>query len=65
MERRRSPRTLESLSTALGLHPTHLEALLHNRTPPAADEPVTDPADSLWSRLDNVEQRLSDITDRR
>lgn len=64
VERRRSPRTLESLSTALGWHPQHLDAVLHNRRPPEADEPVTDPADSLWSRLDSVEQRLSEITER-
>lgn len=64
VERRRSPRTLESLSTALGWHPQHLEAVLHGRKPPQADEPVTDPTDSLWSRLDGFEQRLNDITDR-
>ncbi|MCP3803464.1 helix-turn-helix transcriptional regulator [Allokutzneria sp. A3M-2-11 16] len=64
VERRRSPRTLESLSTALGWHPQHLEAVLHGRKPPNFDEPVTDPTDTLWSRLDTFEDRLSDITER-
>ena len=64
VERRRGPRTLESLSTALGWHPQHLEAVLHGRRPPEPDEPITDPGDTLWSRLDSVEQRLTDITER-
>ncbi|SEQ09406.1 hypothetical protein SAMN05216188_10240 [Lentzea xinjiangensis] len=64
VERRRSPRTLESLSTALGWHPQHLDAVLHDRTPPAVDDPVVDLADTLWSRIDRVEERLEDITER-
>lgn len=64
VERRRGPRTLESLSTAMGWHPMHLDAVLHGRRPPERDEPITDPGDSLWSRLDSVEQRLIDITER-
>ncbi|MBP2474731.1 transcriptional regulator with XRE-family HTH domain [Crossiella equi] len=64
VERRRSPRTLESLSTALGWHPQHLDAVLHGRRTPDLDEPVTDPTDTLWSRLDTFEDRLKDITDR-
>ncbi|MFD7659786.1 XRE family transcriptional regulator [Actinosynnema sp. NPDC059797] len=64
VERRRSPRTLESLSTTLGWHPQHLDAVLHGRRPPEADEPITNPTDSLWSRLDGFEQRLNDITER-
>lgn len=64
VERRRSTRTLESLSVTLGWHPHHLDAVLHGRRPPEADEPVTDRADTLWSRLDSLEQRLDDITER-
>ncbi|MEU4806614.1 XRE family transcriptional regulator [Actinosynnema sp. NPDC023587] len=64
VERRRSPRTLESLSTTLGWHPQHLDAVLHNRRPPEAGEPVANPTDTLWSRLDSVEQRLAEITER-
>lgn len=63
-ERRRSPRTLESLSIALGWHPHHLIAVLHSRTPPAPDEPVKDTDDTLWSRLDTIERRLDAILDR-
>ncbi|MEU5695449.1 helix-turn-helix transcriptional regulator [Actinosynnema sp. NPDC020468] len=64
VERRRSPRTLESLSTAMGLHPQHLEAVLHGRKPPEPSEPVADPTDTLWSRLDGLEDRLTEITER-
>lgn len=64
VERRRSARTLESLSVTLGWHPQHLAAVLHGRRPPDADEPVTRTEDSLWSRLDTLERRLEDITDR-
>lgn len=64
VERRRSPRTLESLSTALGWHPQHLDAVLRDRKPPEVGDPVVDLADTLWSRMDRVEERLEDITDR-
>jgi hypothetical protein len=64
VERRRSTRTLESLSVTLGWHPQHLDAVLHARRPPEVNEPVTDRGDTLWSRLDALEQRLDEITDR-
>jgi transcriptional regulator with XRE-family HTH domain len=64
VERRRSTRTLESLSVALGWHPQHLDAVLHGRRPPDVTEPVTDCGDTLWSRLDSLEQRLDEITER-
>jgi hypothetical protein len=64
VERRRSTRTLESLSITLGWHPQHLDALLHSRRPPEVNEPVTDTGDALWSRLDALERRLDDITER-
>lgn len=64
VERRRSPRTLESLSVALGWHPQHLDAVLHGRTPPGPDDPITDSGDSLWTRLDALELRMSEITER-
>jgi len=63
VERRRSPRTLESLSTALGWHPTHLDAVLRGHRPPEPDEPVRDPGEALWSRLDRVEVHLAEIAD--
>jgi transcriptional regulator with XRE-family HTH domain len=63
-QRRRSLRTLESLSVALGWHPQHLSAVLHNQTPPHVNEPVSAGEESLWSRLDAIERRLDGITDR-
>lgn len=64
VERRRSPRTLESLSVALGWHPKHLEAVSHGRKPPEPDKPVSDQGDTLWSRLDALERRMDEITER-
>lgn len=64
VERRRSPRTLESLSVALGWHPNHLDAVLRGRRPPGPDEPVAGSGDTLWSRLDALEERMSEITER-
>jgi hypothetical protein len=64
VERRRSPRTLESLSVALGWHPQHLDAVLHARRPPESDEPIADGGDALWTRLDALELRMSEITER-
>lgn len=64
VERRRSARTLEALSTTLGLHPEHLDAVLHGRRPPHPEEPASNEGDQLWSRLDAMEQRLAEITDR-
>ena len=62
VERRRSPRTLESLSTALGWHPGHLEAVLHGIEPPSPDDPLS--AAALSSRLERMEQHLIDIAER-
>lgn len=64
VERRRSARTLEALSVTLGWHPQHLDAVLHGRRPPAADEPVSPTGETVWSRLDALEERLTEITDR-
>jgi hypothetical protein len=64
VERRRSTRTLASLSVTLGWHPEHLDAILHGRQPPDVDDQVSDRTDTLWSRLDSLEQRLDEITDR-
>ena len=64
VERRRSSRTLESLSVALGWHPQHLNAVLHGRKPPPVDEPIREAPDTVWSRLDALEERLDEITER-
>lgn len=61
VERRRSPRTLESLSVALGWHPQHLDAILNGRPVPAK-ESVSVSGEMLLSRLDTVEQRLVHMT---
>ncbi|MGH3753731.1 MAG: helix-turn-helix domain-containing protein [Pseudonocardiaceae bacterium] len=62
VERRRSARTLEALSVALGWHPQHLTAVLHGRRPPELGEPVSDTADSVSSRLEAIDERLNEIT---
>lgn len=64
VERRRSARTLEALSTALGWHPQYIAAVLRGHRPPALPEPVADNGESLWSRMDTFERHLSAITDR-
>jgi hypothetical protein len=60
VERRRSPRTLEALSVALGWDPEHLDRVLkghvrENRNHAAAD------SGALWSRLDSIDQRLDKV----
>lgn len=63
IERRRSARTLEALSLALGWHPQHLTAVLHGRTPPEPGEPISDNGRTVSSRLDAIDERLGEITD--
>jgi transcriptional regulator with XRE-family HTH domain len=63
VERRRSARTLEALSVALGWHPQHLSAVLHGRTPPELGEPVSEDSRTVSARLDAIDERLSEITD--
>lgn len=63
VERRRSPRTLESLSTALGWEPQHLDAVLTARELPMPSEPVNGSRETTSSRLDAIERRLGEITE--
>lgn len=63
VERRRSARTLEALSVALGWHSQHLAAVLHGRTPPEPGEPISDNSSTVSSRLDAIDGRLSEITE--
>jgi transcriptional regulator with XRE-family HTH domain len=58
VERRRSPRTLESLSVALGWEPGHLDAVLKGQAHQA--QAGNDMA-ALRSRLDSLEGRLDEI----
>lgn len=60
---RRSVRTLEALSTALGWHPQHLAAVVAGHEPPAVGEPVHGPND-VPARLTAIERQLREITDR-
>jgi hypothetical protein len=62
VERRRSPRTLESLSVALGWDPARLNSVLrgHTRHDGAGGQLTADVA-ALWSRLDEIDGRLDEI----
>ena len=60
VNRKRSPRTLESISVTLGWHPEHLEAVLQGRQPP--DPRAGDSSDS--ARLEKVEERMGSLDDR-
>lgn len=60
-ERKRSTRTLEALSTALGWHPQHLMALLHGRRIPTVGEPASRSDGDVQGRLAVIEYRLDQI----
>jgi hypothetical protein len=62
VERRRSPRTLESLSAALGWKPGHLAGVLTgNAAQQGNRNRVPVDAAALWSRLESLEGRLDEI----
>jgi transcriptional regulator with XRE-family HTH domain len=62
VERRRSRRTLEALSVALGWKPEHLDQVLNGHTQQTGGGyPVPDNS-ALWSRLDVMERRLDEIS---
>jgi transcriptional regulator with XRE-family HTH domain len=61
-ERRRSPRTLEALSVALGWEPEHLDRVLKGHAQQSGAHTVPDGA-ALWSRLDGFELRLAEIAE--
>jgi transcriptional regulator with XRE-family HTH domain len=60
VERRRSPRTLEALSVALGWEPEHLDRVLKGDTQQAGGHTTADSA-ALRSRLDSLELRLAEV----
>lgn len=65
VRRRRSARTLESLSIALDWHPQHLTAVLRGRRPPAVGEPVYRFDDEdVPARLAAIENHLAEIAER-
>ncbi len=60
VERRRSPRTLEALSVALGWDPEHLDRVLQGHAQQVSNHAVPGGA-ALWSRLDSIDERLDEI----
>ncbi|HKR49897.1 MAG TPA: transcriptional regulator [Pseudonocardiaceae bacterium] len=60
-QRRRSARTLEALSMALGWHPQHLVAVLKGQRVPALGEPVSRSDNDVPGRLAAIEYRLAQI----
>jgi transcriptional regulator with XRE-family HTH domain len=60
-QRRRSARTLEALSMALGWHPQHLVAVLKGQRVPDIGEPVSRSDDDIPGRLSAIEYRLAQI----
>ncbi len=60
VERRRSPRTLEALSVALGWEPEHLHRVLTGHARQSGGDTAPDTA-ALRSRLDSFESRLAEI----
>ena len=62
VERRRSPRTLQALSVALGWEPEHLDRVLKGHAQQPGGQPASDSA-ALWSRLDSLDLRLAEISE--
>ncbi|MGH3927659.1 MAG: XRE family transcriptional regulator [Pseudonocardiaceae bacterium] len=60
-QRRRSARTLEALSVALGWHPEHLDAVLRAHNPPDRGQPATSSVDPVTARLTSIDRRLAAI----
>jgi hypothetical protein len=63
VERRRSPRTLESLSVTLGWEPQHLDEVLRGHRLTDTGKPVRGSSESHSSRLGVIEHRLDEITE--
>ena len=62
VERRRSRRTLEALSVALGWDREHLDRVLKGQAQQVGTRAVPDSSVALLSRLDSIDQRLDEIT---
>ena len=58
--RRRSPRTLEALSVALGWEPEHLGMVLKGHVRQSGGHAAPEGA-ALWCRLESFESRLAEI----
>ena len=59
VERRRSPRTLEALSVALGWDPERLDRVLKGYANEEGNHAA--PGSALYSRLDSIDQRLDKV----
>lgn len=67
VERRRSPRTLAALSTALGWHPSHLQEVLRGEPVTTMDriaEPAATFTPDARSRLDDLDEHVRGIATR-
>ena len=62
VERRRSRRTLEALSVALGWKPEHLDQVLNRHTQQTGGGYLVPDNSALLSRLDFMERRLDEIS---
>ena len=60
VERRRSPRTLQALSVALGWEPEHLDRVLKGRSQQSGNHASPNLA-AVWSRLDSFDLRLAEL----
>lgn len=63
VQRRRSARTLEALSSALAWHPQHLAAVLVGRIPPQIGDPIVVSDNDVPGRLAAIEGRLRDMAE--
>ena len=61
VERRRSPRTLQALSVALGWKPEHLHRVLEGHAQQSTGHTAPDLA-AVWSRLDSFDLQLAEIS---
>jgi transcriptional regulator with XRE-family HTH domain len=61
VERRRSPRTLEALSAALGWEPGHLHRVLRGHPQQPGGQAAPDLA-AVWSCLDSFDVRLAELS---
>jgi len=61
VERRRSTRTLEALSVALGWEPEYLHRVLNGHPQQSGGHTAPDLA-AVWSRLDSFDVRLAEIS---
>lgn len=64
VQRRRSARTLEALSTALDWHPGYLAAVLAERRPPQLGEPFVRSDEDVTGRLSVIEHYLRELADK-